>query len=907
MSKRLKYAKLRLVKSDSNVAAPMQAAAEQQSDGNDLNTGENILRSCKKSKFFTAVSSSQATFVEIDDEQSDDSSKEPMVQNSRRRTQSEDVCPSDGPKLPKLRKKTLNGNGLISNFLNTQIAEDDDFEESRQTVPVPQPKQTKVQRAAKKPKPPRKPKNQSDIRKIFKKYKSDYDVLHELIKDHSASEQVDPEQLQMALAMSRSLADQECSSGTSSSKETHLNSQSSSTTSEERRIIGIRTTLEQFGFRCKNSYTDYDLNVIFGAGCKNVKKIKHRRATNLQLRTREELCDFIDRKTRKMFPNEITPPCTDSHADCAKENPESCLCNLFWIAQTEQESSQLLDQYYVPELMEADPAPVGYLLKDWSKIPGRETTPERTICDTVTGGKTSVCQDVSEAERTRAATPTNCETVIGGKTSLCQDVSETERTREASPDLFDDLDSSMVHSNQLKDTEELVGCVEQVIEDHSSQPSTAQKLFNQSEEQNIKDTSLTTHLPGKEHKELEEDQGNRSVCGLTASEVEDCEDNLKNQDIIEIESEDESSNVLEASNAEVPILHRSTENIFDETDMEPIVSFEVYSEEEKISTKAHQEKPISKEDTQQPNQGAIDSTDNEQFDNTNPTAQPLVESNAKCMQNAEFPQCAVVNDEVEVCAVESIRGEKKLSFNRIAINARLSEALETSGNRVETVDLVDYTPSVDETMENNNSSHENSIVDVQKNEAVVNEPIEEVPVDKPNTNSLSNLNRDERSKSNASSQPLENAVDKNGHVNLVSSPFAMDVIDHDLEEDTLPNLRVKEAELEVIESDKNKQDFSSAMQDQDNFGIQSTSLKARTNGMPSPTDEMACPTTPECQQPKANRFEDKFSELKAMASPVKCPEYLISVKNVDFEIPSYETMSTPQIERELFKKGLKER
>ncbi|XP_058178514.1 structure-specific endonuclease subunit SLX4 [Anopheles ziemanni] len=687
MSKRLKYSKLRLIKSDSNVAAPMQPAAEQQSDGNDLNTGENILRSCKKSKFFTAESCSQATFIENDDEHSDDSNKEPAVPNLRRRTQSEDVCSSDGPKLPKLRKKTLNGNGLISNFLNTQIVEDDDFEESRQNA-VPQPKQTKVQRAAKKPKQPRKPKNQSDIRKIFKKYKSDYDVLHELIKDHSASEQVDPEQLQMALAMSRSLADQECSS------------------------------------------------------------------------------------------------------------------------------------------------------------------------------------------------------------------------------------------------------------------------------------------------------------------VEGCEDNLKNQDIIAIESEDESSIVLDIS-AEVPILHRSTENIFDESDMEPIVSFEVYSsEEEKISSKVHQEKPISKEDTQQPNRGAIASKDHEQFDNTNPTDQPLVKSNSKCMEIAEIPQCPVVNDKVGVCAVQSNRGEKMLSFNRIAIDARLSEALETGANRVETVDLVDYTPSVDETIENNDSRHENSIVDLPKSETVINEPIDEVPVDvshhieeinndeednlnetelyyhhepqkegqvrqetvivqsqeppcsnddlvcvssdefkvveqpsncaestfvyldnlikqfnlpplrlqKSNTNSLKSLSRDECSKATVSSQPLEKAVDKDGHVNFFPSPFVMDGTANDLEEDTIPNLRVDDAELEVIEPDKDTQGFSSPIQYQDNLNGQ----KERSNVILSPTGETACSTKPACNQPKANRFEDKFSELKLMASPARCPEYLIGVKPFDFEIPSYENMSTPQIERELFKYGLKD-
>uniref|UniRef100_A0A182MMH7 Uncharacterized protein n=1 Tax=Anopheles culicifacies TaxID=139723 RepID=A0A182MMH7_9DIPT len=238
-------------------------------------------------------------------------------QSSRLRTQKPpEACPNEGPKFPKIRKKSCEGNGLISSFLSAgtkQMAEeDDDFEESKSGTGS-QPKQTKVQKLTKKSTKYRKrTKKQSDIRNVFKQYKNEHAVLHEFLKEHGAAEQIDPDQLQIALAMSRSLVDQECDqkqtpqAGEPLDKDCSASSYSGS--SEERRIVSIRTTLEQFGFRCKNSYTDYDLNVIFGsASTKNVKKIKHKRATNLQPRKYKK-CSNIEQIVES---NETTARETD--------------------------------------------------------------------------------------------------------------------------------------------------------------------------------------------------------------------------------------------------------------------------------------------------------------------------------------------------------------------------------------------------------------------------------------------------------------------------------------------------------------------------------------------------------------------------------------------------------------------
>uniref|UniRef100_A0A182SZW6 Uncharacterized protein n=1 Tax=Anopheles maculatus TaxID=74869 RepID=A0A182SZW6_9DIPT len=203
----------------------------------------------KTSKYFTKEvknpCTDEETFIMIQSDDSGEDNQSVEEPSSRRRTQKPPTaCPSEGPKLPKLRKKTCDGNALISNFLHSQpnpTAEerDDDFEESKSGKET-QSRKTKVQRVAKKTttKAPKRPKNQSDIRKVFKKYKNDHEVLHELLKEHSASEQIDPEQLQIALAMSRSLADQECTENFTTSSEalgTDCVAAGSSGSSEERR------------------------------------------------------------------------------------------------------------------------------------------------------------------------------------------------------------------------------------------------------------------------------------------------------------------------------------------------------------------------------------------------------------------------------------------------------------------------------------------------------------------------------------------------------------------------------------------------------------------------------------------------------------------------------------------------
>ncbi|EDO64536.1 AGAP007582-PA [Anopheles gambiae str. PEST] len=701
MSKRLRFAKLRLGKPiEPGEPAPVAVPAE-------ANVCVDSTANGKTSKYFakpgTDVCAEEDTFIVIHSEESGEENEVSPEQSSRRRTQNPpEACPNDGPKLPKLRKKTAEGNALISNFLASQPSQkaegDDDFEEAKVGSPKLQPKKTKVQRAAtKKPvKAQRRPKNQADIRKVFKKYKNDHEVLQELLKEHSAAERIDPEQLQIALAMSRSLADQECSNHPTTSASfdgEEAQMASSSGTSEERRIVSIRTTLEQFGFRCKNSYTDYDLNVIFGSGSvtKNVKKIKHKRATNLQPRSREELAAFIDGQAKKLFPLEMM----QNAAELATPlDLESRLTSLFWIAQTELPSEQLMEMYYVPELLEANPAPVGCMLKDWSKIPGRECTPEREL-----DGSAGLAEAV-DVERGNEGLTGDADAV--GESSV----------RMSSPDLFDDseIDTNLSERKEnrlaLEESTEKAECENEANNEQQEEQSqaslneTGKALDDHEESRAFEEASASDNVEVVEENCIEaaECNSNEQAMENVASTSCVADRSVTEQEEVIVlddnseEEEDKFVTAPEMSECPQPVFHQSSENIFEDTDPNPMVSFETYSsEEEKISAASR-----TAVGTVSANGdiGPVDQVPNAVAREDDGTCNTL-DREGDCGHESEQKSedissvSKTVENNISSSAKEPrFSAEKDLSFTRLAIKARLSEV-----SSVETVDLLDSAPS----------------------------------------------------------------------------------------------------------------------------------------------------------------------------------------------------------------------
>uniref|UniRef100_A0A8D8L2E0 Structure-specific endonuclease subunit SLX4 n=1 Tax=Culex pipiens TaxID=7175 RepID=A0A8D8L2E0_CULPI len=278
------------------------------------------------------------------------------------------------PKLP--RKPPEGGSGMISKFFKTS---EDDFEPVKKETTAPKAK-TKVQRkvTTRKPRAPRK--SSQDIRKAFQKYQdNDELLLNELMVEHSRAEQVDPEQLQLAIAMSRSLSEQHgVAEDISDSQQPEVGSSASESTLQERRLQGIRTTLEQYGFKCKGNYADQDLNALFGTppGPKTGRRGKTRRKTMLIRRTPEDIVAFMERGAERLLREDLhavlKDPGESVHLDARTYGSD-----VFWMNENPNLGEGAIPEYFVEGLMEPYPAKAGCLLKDWHAIPGRERTPER--------------------------------------------------------------------------------------------------------------------------------------------------------------------------------------------------------------------------------------------------------------------------------------------------------------------------------------------------------------------------------------------------------------------------------------------------------------------------------------------------------------------------------------------------
>jgi hypothetical protein len=166
-------------------------------------------------------------------------------------------------KISKLKTADKANESVITEFFkDNKTNEDDsfaDFEPKRRRI-LPTVSQTTT-RAKKKTKAPRSSKSdkkkQSDIRKMINKNYNDEQILDELITAESAAEQICPYELQLAIALSKSILK---TGSTESERDTLVNDGASSSStsngvdSTQERVNSLKHTLEQYGFKCKNSY-----------------------------------------------------------------------------------------------------------------------------------------------------------------------------------------------------------------------------------------------------------------------------------------------------------------------------------------------------------------------------------------------------------------------------------------------------------------------------------------------------------------------------------------------------------------------------------------------------------------------------------------------------------------------------
>ncbi|XP_053685004.1 structure-specific endonuclease subunit SLX4 [Sabethes cyaneus] len=600
--------------------------------------------------------------INLSDDSEDEeicSSKEPIIKRTRL-DQPSTTKPLRLPKIPPDR-----GAGIVSRFFK---ATEDDFEPS-QREPVQKAK-TKVQRkstAVRKPRVARKPKNQSDIRQVFQKYQNNEEqLLSNLMLEHTVADQLDPEQFQLAVAMSRSLTDQGGSSQPQpnadlSGEEAKASGSSSSISSEERRIQGIRATLEQYGFRCKTSYNDYDLNVIFGAnsGVKNTRKGRWRRPTMLVRRDRESLVAFMKQKSEELLKEELNQPLAAvDDLDCSLRTYGS---DVFWMSQNPEECEKGLENYYVESLVQVSSVKACYLLKNWALVPGREPSPNRHV-------------QVEESTEI-----------------------DIQPVEFEGYDLIEDPEDSRLDMNTV--SEEYRQQYNNEVPVHvrtskSPRRSVSPDLFASDSAGEEQETNAEVRPQSNTSKEL--------VVPENVTEIE--EQVSDEQFVTAIEPED-------SGEADEVVLCTSSENIFDDSD--PIVDYEVYtSDEAKITTAG----PINS-CSSRPSPPALEANPGSPTEvcKAVPDAVTVITLSSSENSNQNMDQPGDRDNNRNVTAADAVfpSPNKDLSFHALAIKDKLSRI---SFNDVETIDLEDDAEGTAETVAKTNLSSEASSASLCSNQ-----------------------------------------------------------------------------------------------------------------------------------------------------------------------------------------------
>ncbi|XP_072946519.1 uncharacterized protein mus312 [Epargyreus clarus] len=213
---------------------------------------------------------------------------------------------------------------------------------------------TKTNQAQKRPR--KRPQGQKDIRTLIKKKKNElvsYSKDFELICKQSGID-VDPEQLQLAIALSKSLQDSEASN--SDTKATK------NLTSNQRKGK-IRTTLQEYGFKVPEIKSNTG------------KKVKrYRKQYKLLLVSDNEKQQIVADKYAQILIRNINICSVDDNSLCKVDNSDSFLYHLS--TNITYECIKNDDIYYVPDLIQKTSNERHNLLRDWSTIPGRPVSPK---------------------------------------------------------------------------------------------------------------------------------------------------------------------------------------------------------------------------------------------------------------------------------------------------------------------------------------------------------------------------------------------------------------------------------------------------------------------------------------------------------------------------------------------------
>lgn len=231
-------------------------------------------------------------------------------------------------------------------------------------------------------------KSQQDIRKMLDKEDK---LIHHVITESCFEDNIDPYEMQLALALSESLKDQQRKS---SEKDAELpDSKFENPFSTTGKVQSVNTVLERFGFKTRKIYTEYELDMVLNN--KYSKRSKFQKfPTQLTRTTIEKRNELIKARYDKILALDISQCSNEVSTSASKleyelysdylQSIHNRFNSVFDINQSKNSSDDELHKYYVqieglenifaPSFTKAD-----HLLKNWSNIPGRDQSPEREV------------------------------------------------------------------------------------------------------------------------------------------------------------------------------------------------------------------------------------------------------------------------------------------------------------------------------------------------------------------------------------------------------------------------------------------------------------------------------------------------------------------------------------------------
>lgn len=306
-----------------------------------------------------------------------------------------------------------------------------EFQETKKSCTGPK---NIAKKTSKPKKAPKRPRGQKDIRTALQTKKNE---LESYSKDFDkvckkAGIDVDPEQLQLAIALSKSLQDKPSTSNDSAVV--------SQTVTTQERIGKIRTTLQEYGFKVPE--------VKIAGTTRKVRK--HRKNYKLLQTSYIEKKEIIaNRFSQVLFQN--IPHYSLYYSD--KDTSNIPLYNL--ASNVTYDVLRIKETFYVDNLIEKSIS-TGNLLRDWSKIPGRPKSPKLFVPMSVSFSEIECSQE--ELNIILSGSLKSCKEIARKKIKDCLDVRECKVVS-----IEDNIDNISVENNK-KDSLIVNDDVEVVVE-----------------------------------------------------------------------------------------------------------------------------------------------------------------------------------------------------------------------------------------------------------------------------------------------------------------------------------------------------------------------------------------------------------------------------------------------------------